>query len=85
LTGENIRPVRGENLRIVHNVYGGAYGRPLPAGTEAANALREITGIRLDWTYSAKAFAAALDVARTEPGGGPTLFWLTFDGRWLTS
>ena len=85
LTGEDIPPVRGENLRIVHNVYGGAYGRPLPAGTEAANALREITGIRLDWTYSAKAFAAALDVARAEPDGGPTLFWLTFDGRWLTS
>ena len=85
LTGENIPAVRGENLRIVHNFYGGGYGRPLPAGTEAANALREVTGIRLDWTYSAKAFAAALDIARTEPGGGPTLFWLTFDGRWLTS
>jgi D-cysteine desulfhydrase len=84
-TGENLPDVRNENIRIVHNVYGGAYGRPLAAGTEAAAMLRELTGIRLDPTYSAKAFVAALEVARTEPGGGPTLFWLTFDGRWLTS
>ncbi len=83
-TGEKIPRVRGENLQIVHNVYGGAYGRSLVAGTEAANALRGITGLRLDSTYSAKAFVAALEVARREPGGGPTLFWLTFDGRWLT-
>ena len=84
-TNEKIPAVRGENLRIVHNVYGGAYGRELAAGTEAANTLRAITRLRLDSTYSAKAFAAALELARTEPGGGPTLFWLTFDGRWLTS
>ena len=84
-TGESIPRVRPENIRVVHNVYGGAYGRPLLAATEAAAILRALSGIRLDATYSAKAFAAALDLARTEPGGGPTLFWLTFDGRWLTS
>lgn len=84
-TGEKIPEVREENLRVVHNVYGGAYGRPLLAATEAAAILRALAGIRLDATYSAKAFAAALDEARSEPGGGPTLFWLTFDGRWLTS
>ncbi|HEY3257808.1 MAG TPA: pyridoxal-phosphate dependent enzyme [Gemmatimonadaceae bacterium] len=84
-TGESVPGVRTENLRIVHNVYGGAYGRPLAAGTEAAAMLREVAGIRLDSTYSAKAFVAALEAARAEPGGGPTLFWLTFDGRWLTS
>lgn len=84
-TGEKLARVRPENLRVVHNVYGGAYGRPLLAATEAAAILRALTGIRLDATYSAKAFAAALEHARSEPGGGPTLFWLTFDGRWLTS
>ena len=84
-TAEKIPAVRDDNLRVVHNVYGGAYGRPLLAATEAAAILRALAGIRLDATYSAKAFAAALDVARSEPGGGPTLFWLTFDGRWLTS
>lgn len=84
-TGERLPDVRPENIRVVHNVYGGAYGRPLLAATEAAAVLRALAGIRLDATYSAKAFAAALDAARSEPGGGPTLFWLTFDGRWLTS
>jgi 1-aminocyclopropane-1-carboxylate deaminase/D-cysteine desulfhydrase-like pyridoxal-dependent ACC family enzyme len=83
VTGGPAPQVDEENLRVVHNVYGGAYGRPLAAGTEAAATLLELRGIRLDATYSAKAFAAALDVARSEKG--PTLFWLTFDGRWLTT
>lgn len=82
-TGETPPPVRAENLRVVHNVYGGAYGRPLAAGTEAAATLESVSGIRLDATYSAKAFAAALEAARA--GEGPTLFWLTFDVRCLTS
>lgn len=81
--GETLPPVRDENLRVVHNVYGGAYGRPLAAGTELAAILESLSGIRLDGTYSAKAFAAAIDAARAEEG--PTLFWLTFDSRCLTN
>jgi len=84
-TGELPSRIRRENLRILHDVYGGAYGRPLAAAGEAAATLEKVSGIRLDDTYSAKAFAAALDQARTEKGGGPTLFWLTFDARCLTS
>jgi D-cysteine desulfhydrase len=72
-----------ENMRITHKVYGGAYGRPLAAGTAAADLLRRVSGIQLDATYSAKAFVAALDLARMKQG--PTLFWLTFDARCLTS
>jgi D-cysteine desulfhydrase len=82
-TGEKIPAVRPELLHIDHAFYGGAYGRPLPAATEAANALENASGIKLDATYSAKAFALALDIARKQEG--PTLFWLTFDGRWLTT
>jgi hypothetical protein len=44
--------------------------------------MERATGLRLDATYSAKAFAIALRVARVEPG--VTLFWSTFDARWLT-
>ena len=67
-------------VRVVHDAYGGAYGRPLPAGTAAARRLDPALAARLDATYSAKAAAAALAlVARP----GPTLFWLTFDGRGL--
>lgn len=70
------RPV---NVEVVHESYGGAYGRPTRAGLAAAAAMQKATGVRLDATYSAKALAAAL--------GAPTrervLFWLTFDARWL--
>jgi D-cysteine desulfhydrase len=82
-TGEKLGAVRPELLHIVHDFYGGAYGRTLPAATEAAKLLETASGLKLDATYSAKAFALALETARKEQG--PTLFWLTFDGRWLTS
>ena len=60
---------------VAEHVYGGAYGRPLPGAPDSTT-----TGIPLDPTYSAKAFVAALDSARTKN----TLFWLTFDSRWMT-
>ena len=81
ITGEVV-PIP-DNLRITHKVYGGAYGRPLAAGSAAADMLERVSGIQLDATYSAKAFVAALDLARMKKG--PTLFWLTFDARCLTS
>ena len=81
ITGEAV-PIPN-NLRITHKVYGGAYGRPLAAGSAAADMLERVSGIQLDATYSAKAFVAALDLARMKQG--PTLFWLTFDARCLTS
>jgi D-cysteine desulfhydrase len=62
-------------IEVAEGVYGGAYGRVL-SGAPA----RTPTGIPLDPTYSAKAFVAALESARTKN----TLFWLTFDSRWMT-
>ena len=72
---------RPDALVVDHLSYGGAYGRPLAAGDDAATLLREAAGLSLDATYSAKAAAAALRIARAV--GGPTLFWLTFDSRKL--
>jgi D-cysteine desulfhydrase len=69
-------------IRIEHRYFGGAYGRPLAAGADAATILLSRAGIRLDDTYSAKTFAAAKDAAHEF--GGITLFWLTFDARCLT-
>jgi D-cysteine desulfhydrase len=83
VTGEDPGDVTGSRFRIVQHVYAGAYGRPLPAASEAANILQESAGIRLDDTYSAKAWVAALDESRS--AGGPVLFWLTFDARCLTN
>ena len=69
--------VAGRDLSVEHAYYGGAYGRPLPRlGAEPG--LLDATGVRLDDTYSRKAFAAALD-ARAQRA----MLWLTFDGRVL--
>jgi D-cysteine desulfhydrase len=68
-------------VTIVHDSYGGAYGRETTAAKQAAEQLRTVSSIQLDSTYSAKAFATALDSARR----APTLFWLTFDSRTLTT
>ncbi len=85
LAGERPPVVPRERVEVVHAWYGGAYGRPLPAARAAQDALEDATGLVVDDTYGAKAFAAALAIAGTPPprGDGPTLFWKTFDPRWL--
>ena len=52
----------------------------LPA-EHAAVLVDALRGWRLDATYSAKAFAVALDMAADK--GTTTLFWMTFDSRWM--
>ena len=83
ITGDRPPSVNPSRLRMVHHVYAGAYGRPLPRAFDAATILHDATGIRLDDTYSAKAWVAALDERSTKRG--PLLFWLTFDATCLTS
>jgi D-cysteine desulfhydrase len=83
LTGERLPAIDPSRLRIVHDVYGGAYGRALPGSDDAAAILRDAAGIKLDGTYSAKAWVAALAECRSTKG--PVLFWLTFDARCLTN
>jgi 1-aminocyclopropane-1-carboxylate deaminase/D-cysteine desulfhydrase-like pyridoxal-dependent ACC family enzyme len=64
-----------EDLVVESHYYGGGYGRPIaPSANEAALGAM---GIRLDDTYSRKAFTAV------HGAGGVSLFWLTFDGRLL--
>jgi D-cysteine desulfhydrase len=79
-TGTAVPRPEPDRVRIVHEVFGGAYGRATTQGDRAAGWMREATGIALDATYSAKAAAA---LRARGPGGGPTLFWLTFDSRWM--
>jgi len=81
LTGARLPPVHPSRLVVRHDVYAGAYGRPLAAGDRAAAIFRTERGPALDATYSAKACAVALVVAAREEGA--TVFWLTFDGRWI--
>ncbi len=81
VTQRPVPDVADDGLRVVHDVYGGAYGRSLPAGDRAAGHMMLWRGLALDATYSAKAFAAA--IAHPRDREAPTLFWLTFDGRML--
>ncbi len=80
-TGVHLPSLSRHAVRVVHDVFGGAYGRVSPAATAAAAVLERTSGLVLDATYGAKAFDAALRVARSE--SGVTLFWSTFDARWL--
>ena len=66
-------------LEVHHAAYGGAYGRPLASAAPAETTFRGAGGPSLDATYSAKALAAALSVARGREGR--VLLWLTFDAR----
>jgi 1-aminocyclopropane-1-carboxylate deaminase/D-cysteine desulfhydrase-like pyridoxal-dependent ACC family enzyme len=82
LSGERVPRVSERSIEVVDDTFGGAYGRETPAGRDAASRLLTETGIALDATYSAKAFALALERATlAEPD--PVLFWLTFDSRIL--
>jgi hypothetical protein len=51
------------------------------AGTQAVRQCSERAGIAVDLTYGAKAMAAAIQLANERDG--VTLFWLSFDGRWM--
>jgi 1-aminocyclopropane-1-carboxylate deaminase/D-cysteine desulfhydrase-like pyridoxal-dependent ACC family enzyme len=81
VTGRSVPALASDAVRVVHDVYGGAYGRTLPAGDRAAQQMMVWRRLALDATYSAKAFAAA--IAHHRNAEDPTLFWLTFDGRLL--
>jgi D-cysteine desulfhydrase len=83
-TGERVPGIDPARVVVAHEAYGGAYGRPLPAGDAAAAALSRARGLALDATYSAKAYATALADPPARGGKGPTLFWLTFDARVLS-
>lgn len=80
--GEPIAHIDPNSVEVVHDVYAGAYGRPLPEAAATAAMLALASGISVDGTYSAKAFHAAL--ARGRVAESCTLFWLTYDGRGST-
>lgn len=81
--GERMAAFDSSRLRVIHTAYGGAYGRPIEGAARAAMDLHEAIGIRLDDTYSAKAWIGAVQERDRSPG--PLLYWFTFDASCLTS
>jgi 1-aminocyclopropane-1-carboxylate deaminase/D-cysteine desulfhydrase-like pyridoxal-dependent ACC family enzyme len=65
-------------LRVERGHLGAGYGHPTDAGTRATAEARAM-GLTLDPTYTAKAFAAALDHVRRAPG--VVLYWHTLSAR----
>jgi D-cysteine desulfhydrase len=78
-TATRVPRVRQGSVRVLHRYFGGAYGRPLDAAREVRGVFEHATGVILDETYGAKAFAAAVDLAQTTDA--TILYWLTFDAR----
>jgi len=78
-TGTRVPRVTPRNIRVVHRFYGGAYGRPLGSAQAVRREFERATGVLLDQTYGAKAFAAAVELSQTTDA--PTVYWLTFDAR----
>jgi 1-aminocyclopropane-1-carboxylate deaminase/D-cysteine desulfhydrase-like pyridoxal-dependent ACC family enzyme len=76
-----LRPeAAGALLSIEHRFFGKGYGIPTPEGLEAARVLEAEEGIRLDHTYTAKAFACLLERARQGWGRGKhVLYWHTLN------
>jgi D-cysteine desulfhydrase len=83
-TGAPLPRVNPGAIDIVHTEFGGAYGRETDSAQAAASKLAQARlrpTLSLDGSYSAKAFAHALELAARKP----TLFWLTFDSRILNA
>jgi D-cysteine desulfhydrase len=79
--GARVPRVSPGRLQVVEGYFGGAYGRETSEGSAAAERFRDgHAPATLEPTYTAKGFAAAL----ANCDGEPTVFWLTFDSRWLS-
>jgi 1-aminocyclopropane-1-carboxylate deaminase/D-cysteine desulfhydrase-like pyridoxal-dependent ACC family enzyme len=69
------------SLVVVHDYFGGRYGRPTEEGHRAAQLALELEGLTLDLTYTAKTMAALLAHAQKESRGRSLLFWNTYNSR----
>lgn len=84
--GANLRPLTPDQIECPMDWMGPRYGEPTPAGDDALRLLTRAEGVFLDPVYTAKAFAALLDMVRQNrfaptdtvvfwhTGGTPALF-----------
>jgi D-cysteine desulfhydrase len=72
--------VAASNINLLHDFYGGQYGRPTPECKAAIRTLEMQENIRLDPTYTGKAFAGMLSFVKSRGvKHEPVVFWLTLN------
>ncbi|MBZ0273749.1 pyridoxal-phosphate dependent enzyme, partial [bacterium] len=79
--GADIRDARvtDEDITILHDFFGGEYGRPTAAARDAVE-LAAAHGLTLETTYTGKAFAGmAAYLGDRSSRLGPVLFWHTYN------
>jgi len=70
---------------ILHDYFGDGYGVPTKAAGNVSRLLKDREGIRLDTTYTSKAFAAVYDYCQSQgKTAGPILYWHTYNSVDLT-
>jgi D-cysteine desulfhydrase len=67
------------DIHIDHDFSGPCYGSVTDEGLEAVRIARETAGIKLETTYTGKAFACMIDYVRKGKVSGPVLFWNTYN------
>ena len=74
--------LEGELPEIRHEFLGPGYGRFTPEGVAAMETARRSLGLKLEGTYTGKAFAALLQDCRDgRLAGANVLFWNTYNSR----
>ena len=69
---------RSRDIDIEHGQFGRGYGHPTPAAADAALLARDLEGLEVETTYTAKALAAIAQRSRQDRlSEGPVLFWNT--------
>jgi D-cysteine desulfhydrase len=77
---QRLPPVSIRAPEILHDYFGDGYGVPTRAASNASRLLKEREGIRLDMTYTAKAFAAVYDCCQSQAKpAAPVLYWHTYN------
>jgi D-cysteine desulfhydrase len=71
-----------DEIHIIHDFYGGAYGKATPEGEEARDLLWKTDKLSLELTYTGKTVAAMLDYIKKHPemNNDPVLYWHTYNG-----
>lgn len=72
--------LQADDITILRDYVGASYGAPTDAGIAAQRLLQETEGISLETTYTAKCFAALLELAAQPPYRQQhVLFWNTYN------